>query len=135
MIIKKIIFVDDEEDLRILMKLYCKKYNKIFENDNCKIEPLFFLSPIDVIDYFKCNCNELDRICHVVTDIDMPLMNGIELVTFLKNEYNFTECSIVSANDINNYKGFVANKPLGFFHKPIDYKLFIESVIPYCLGK
>lgn len=109
----KILVVDDEPDLEALVR---QKFRKNIRND----EYQFFFAENGVKALELLSDTEVDL---VLTDINMPEMDGLTLLSKL-NEHNFfLKTVIVSAyGDMENIRTAMNLGAFDFITKPIDFK-------------
>jgi CheY-like chemotaxis protein len=71
------------------------------------------------------------RPCLVLLDINMPKMNGIELLKAVKGDTGLHQIPVVmlttSANDRDIIQSFHLSAA-GYMIKPVDYKQFVETM-------
>jgi len=122
----KILVVDDEEDLKILIKqrfrqkIRQKEYDFIFaENGRHALEQLLEHKDVDL----------------VLSDINMPEMDGLTLLSKLKDKNSILKSVIVSAyGDMDNIRTAMNRGAFDFITKPIDFKdleITIEKTIEH----
>lgn len=125
----KILVVDDEEDLKVLIKqrfrqkIRQNEYEFIFaENGKHALDQLLEHSDIDL----------------VLSDINMPVMDGLTLLSKLKEQNSLLKAVIVSAyGDIKNIRTAMNRGAFDFITKPIDFKdmeITIEKTISHVEG-
>jgi len=112
--------VDDEEALELL-------FNAFFDKDinEGKITISFTPSAQKCLDFIE----EVGRVDLVLTDINMPGMNGYALLEKLKVSYADMPVYIISAYGTEDY--IQKAKELGadeFFVKPFDFSLIKEKI-------
>lgn len=124
--VTKILVVDDEEDLKILIKQRFRRkireqeYDFIFaENGRHALEQLAEHKDVDL----------------VLSDINMPEMDGLTLLTKLNEQNNLLKSVIVSAyGDMDNIRTAMNRGAFDFITKPIDFKdleITIEKTIAH----
>ena len=65
----------------------------------------------------------------LITDIEMPKMNGIELITKIRQiKPNLPIIAITSIVNEKTKKSLMANKYVEVLHKPIDNKIFSSLI-------
>jgi len=104
-----ILVVDDEPDVESLIRQRFRKskYNFLFSHNG--EHALSSLSSIKNIDL-------------VISDINMPVMDGLTLLAELKNEYPLVKTIIVSAyDDMTNIREAMNKGAFDFITKPIDF--------------
>lgn len=112
--ITKILVVDDEEDLKVLIKQRFRQkirenqYDFIFaENGRHALEQLLEHPDVDL----------------VLSDINMPEMDGLTLLSKLSEQNHLLKSVIVSAyGDMENIRTAMNRGAFDFITKPIDFK-------------
>lgn len=109
----KILVVDDEPDLELLISQKFRK--KVREKE------LHFIFAHNGLEALKIL--EHDDIDMVLTDINMPEMDGLTLVSKLNSEYPYLKSVIISAyGDMGNIRKALNFGAFDFLTKPIDFK-------------
>jgi len=122
----KILVVDDEEDLKVLIKQRFRKkvraneYDFVFaHNGRHALEQIAENPDIDL----------------VLSDINMPEMDGLTLLTKLSEQNSLLKSVIVSAyGDMENIRTAMNRGAYDFITKPIDFKdleITIEKTIAH----
>ena len=121
---KKTIFVvDDEHDMKLLFEQRFRK-----EIKSGKVAFLFAFSGEEACDYLKSNGSE--EVNQILSDINMPGMNGLELLKWIKNNYPELKVAMITAyGDQNNYKQAVEYGCDDYMTKPIDFIQLKEKVL------
>lgn len=115
-----VLVVDDEEDLEFLVRRKFK--SKIQEG---KAEFYFAKNGIDALDKLSNN-SEIDI---VLTDINMPVMDGLTFLSNLSKHYPIKKAIIVSAyGDMVNIRTAMNKGAFDFITKPVDF-LDLEMTI------
>ena len=112
----KLLFVEDEPDLIEIITDTLKKLNADFLTASNGKEALSIM-------------RENSDISAIVTDINMPVMNGIDMISKLRDEGNQIPIVVMSAHTEEDYKEKARN--LGVEHyllKPFDFIRFIELI-------
>ncbi|WP_404320275.1 response regulator [Malaciobacter canalis] len=113
----KILFVDDEEDIQIALA-------NILEN--LKVEYYIANNGKEALEILKEN----DNINFVVTDINMPSMNGLELIEQIKKESKNIEFIILTAHSESPYiKKADSLNIKGYLVKPMDIIELINKIV------
>lgn len=82
---------------------------------------------IEALEIFKKN-----KIDHIISDIDMPIMNGLELFKKIREINQRTNIIIVSGNIAYNERDILANGANHFILKPIADFDFLYSLLKQC---
>ncbi len=94
----KVLVVDDEEDVQFPFKQQFRK-----EQKSGKIEFSFAISGENALDYLE-NQGTADVVL-ILSDINMPAMNGLELLKILKEKFSALKVFMITAyDDENNYR-------------------------------
>lgn len=118
----KLLFVEDEEDL---ISIISDTLNKLGANF------LIAKNGKEGLAVFEAN-QDIDL---VITDINMPIMNGLDMISEIK-KISPVEIVIMSAHTESEY--IDKSKELGVKHyllKPFDFLKFIDLVVSLDLGK
>ncbi|MGF1486641.1 MAG: diguanylate cyclase domain-containing protein [Prochloraceae cyanobacterium] len=112
--VSKILVVDDEPDLEILLRQKFRK--KIKENE---LEFFFASNGVEALEKLA----DKPDIDMVLTDINMPLMDGLTLLQRIQELNPFLKAVIVSAyGDMANIRKAMNLGAYDFLVKPIDFK-------------
>jgi CheY-like chemotaxis protein len=80
-------------------------------------------------DYLQKECQDLP--CLIITDINMPRMDGIEFLTRVKSDTGLKAIPVLvlttSREQIDVMRSFTAGAA-GYMIKPVDYTEFVEIV-------
>ena len=119
---KHILVVDDESDMELLFN---QKFRHELRNGDYKIdyalngeEALRFLRSLDPLDIF-----------FVITDINMPVMNGFELLHILKSD--FPELPVMVITAYGDASNFEKTRTLGaddFLTKPVNFEVLKDKL-------
>jgi CheY-like chemotaxis protein len=111
----KIMVVDDEKDMKILFEQRFRK-----EIKSGKVAFLFAFSGEEACDYLKSNGT--DNVNQILSDINMPGMNGLELLKWIKNYFPELKVAMITAyGDQNNYQQAIEYGCDDYMTKPIDF--------------
>jgi len=118
----KILVVDDEADVQPLFQQRFRKELKAHE-----FEFDFALSGEEALEFMK---KEHSEIVLILSDINMPGMSGIELLSRIRKEYHEPEpvvMMITAYGDEENRKQATENGANDFLTKPLDFNLLKEK--------
>ena len=111
----KIMVVDDEEDVQILFKQRFRK-----EIKSGTVEFQFAFSGESALDYLQREGTS--NIAQILSDINMPGMNGIELLKKIKEKYQDLRVSMITAYaDERNFHEAKEHGCEYYITKPIDF--------------
>ena len=115
-----VLVVDDEPDVRsLVMQRFRKKIRKK------ELKFLFAANGAEALDILANN-RDVDMI---VSDINMPVMDGLTLLSELKAQYPTIKAVIVSAyGDMKNIREAMNKGAFDFLTKPLDFQDF-ESTL------
>ncbi len=71
------------------------------------------------------------RPCVILSDLNMPKMNGIELLAELKKDALLKKIpfiALTTSKDEQDVVGSFKNNVAGYMVKPVDYQKFVETV-------
>jgi YesN/AraC family two-component response regulator len=118
----KILIVDDETDIESLFRQKFK--NEIKEG---KIEFRFFFSAENAYQYLT-EINAADIVL-ILSDINMPGMNGLELLRLLKQKFPAVKVFMITAyDDEQKYKKAIEYGADEYLTKPIDFELLKKEM-------
>ena len=119
----KLLVVDDESDVQFLFQ---QKFRKEIKSGQMQIRyALNGISALELIESFEDKTNYL-----ILTDINMPEMNGIELLKVIKSRYPGLKVFIITA--YGDEQNFNMAKKLGaddYFIKPLQFELLKSKLI------
>ncbi|GAB3230539.1 response regulator [Algoriphagus aestuariicola] len=111
----KILIVDDEQDVEIM---FLQKFRREIKSNLLEVE--FAFSGEQALDVLGNSGNP--EIVYVFSDINMPGMNGLELLSKIKSKFPHILVSMISAyGDRENYNKAINSGAKGFFTKPVDF--------------
>jgi DNA-binding NtrC family response regulator len=118
----KIMVVDDEQDMKLLFEQRFRK-----EIKSGQIAFRFAFSGEEARDYLKSNGT--DNVNKILSDINMPGMNGLELLKWIKENYPELKVAMITAyGDQNNYNQAIEYGCDDYMTKPIDFDQLKEKV-------
>src|SRR5690606_30602470 len=122
----KILVADDEADLEILIR---QKFRKLIREQ--RYEFVFARNGVEALEKIK----EHPDTAIVLSDINMPEMDGLTLLGRLNEKHPLTKTVIVSAyGDMENIRTAMNKGAFDFVTKPInfeDLELTMEKTIQY----
>lgn len=119
----KIMVVDDEHDVEFLFRQSFRK-----ELRDGAIEFTFSFSGEDALEYLK-TLTSMDIVL-LLSDINMPGMNGLDLLKKVKSEYpHLKVCMITAYNDEQNFKTAMEFGADDYYTKPVDFHKLKKEVL------
>ena len=120
----KILVVDDEEDVQ---PLFLQRFRKEIKNHEVEFD--FAQSGEEALDYLKDKHSE---VVLILSDINMPGMSGIELLTHIREDFPTPPPPVVmmitAYGDEENYKQAMDKGANDFLTKPLDFNLLKEKL-------
>jgi YesN/AraC family two-component response regulator len=121
----KIMVVDDEEDVQLLFR---QKFRK--EIKKGQIEFQFAFSAKEALDYL--NNQSENCVVLILSDINMPGMNGLELLKIIKSKFpNLKVFMITAYGDEENYRIAMEYGADDYLHKPVEFDNLKERILNY----
>jgi YesN/AraC family two-component response regulator len=118
----KILIVDDEKDVEMLFR---QKFRKEVRSGN--LELVFAFSGREAMEVLQRS--EPPDVMYVFSDINMPGMTGLELLSEVKDRFPQIKVSMISAyGDGENYDKAMSSGAKEFFTKPIDFESLKKEV-------
>ncbi len=119
----KIMVVDDEEDVLLLFR---QKFRR--EIKAGLIEFVFAFSATEALDYLQ---NHQDHcVVLILSDINMPGMNGLELLKIIKEKYPSLKVFMITAyGDEENYRIAMEYGADDYLHKPVEFATLKEKIL------
>ena len=119
----KILVVDDEQDVELLFR---QKYRKELKNGD--FEFYFAFSANDALAFLK-KLQPFDIVL-VLSDINMPGMNGLELLRIIKSDFEALKVIMVTAyGDTSNHQTAINYGADDFITKPVDFNILKERIL------
>jgi CheY-like chemotaxis protein len=84
---------------------------------------------LDALEYLKNKKNEIP--CIILLDLNMPKMNGLELLKVLKKDSDLKKIPVVVLTTSNAERDKTESFDLsvaGYMLKPVDYKKFVDVI-------
>lgn len=118
----KLIVVDDEKDVQ---SLFQQKFRKEIKSGKVQIE--YALNGCAALKLIESIENRSEYF--ILTDINMPEMNGTELLKEVKSRYPKLKVIMITAyGDEQNYSLAKKNGADEFFTKPLEFNLLKEKL-------
>jgi CheY-like chemotaxis protein len=120
----KILVVDDERDVQALFQ---QRFRKEIKNGDLYFD--FAFSGEEALAYLKQNQKEA---LLILSDINMPGMNGLELLEYIKQELQKPVPIVIMITAYGDDENYKTAKRLGaddFLTKPVDFKILKEKII------
>lgn len=115
--------VDDEQDVQLLFR---QKFRRELKQEQIKL--YFAFSAEEALEYLQgqlINCLAL-----IVTDINMPGMNGLEMLKVVKNHYPHLKVFIITAYDDEcNYLTAQQYGADDYITKPIQFDKLKQKIL------
>ncbi len=113
--------VDDEHDIKVLFK---QKFRKEIRHQ--KIDFSFAFSAEEALSSLK---EENNHLILILADINMPGMNGLELLRIIKEEYPGLKVFMITAyGDEQNYQTALEYGADDYLTKPIEFGKLKEKI-------
>jgi two-component system chemotaxis response regulator CheY len=119
----KILVVDDEADVK---PLFLQRFRKEIRDHQLEFD--FALSGEEALTYLKDKHSE---VVLILSDINMPGMSGIELLSRIRHEYDTPPpvvMMITAYGDEENHRQAMQNGANDFLTKPLDFNLLREKL-------
>jgi len=121
------------------MKLLSVEDNKVTNLANTRIlkkeYPLIDITITEngqeALDYLQ-KCNKVDLPYFILLDLNMPIMNGIEFLSAIRRDDNFSTIPVVIHTTSSNLEDYYKCKNLGvsgYFVKNVDFNKYKETLI------
>jgi CheY-like chemotaxis protein len=111
----KIMIVDDERDVEVLFRQQFRKEVREGRVDLC-----YAFSGEEALEYLG-SLSPPDVVC-MLSDINMPGINGLELLKTVKEKYPQIRVSMITAyGDEQNFETAMSTGAEHYFTKPIDF--------------
>ena len=119
---RKVLIVDDEPDVELLFRQRFRK-----EIRELTMDFHFAFSAEGALSFLK-GLRPFDVVL-LLSDINMPGMNGLELLRLVKNQFpNLKVIMVTAYGDEANHKAALNYGADDFITKPVDFKLLKERM-------
>jgi two-component system, chemotaxis family, chemotaxis protein CheY len=120
----KLLVVDDESDVQFLFQ---QKFRKEIKSGEMQIR--YALNGISALELIESLEDKTDYL--ILTDINMPEMNGIELLKEIKKRYPELKVIMITAyGDEQNFNMAKKHGADDYFTKPLQFEL-LKSKLSY----
>ncbi|RPI01488.1 MAG: response regulator [Calditrichaeota bacterium] len=119
----KVMVVDDEKDVELLFRQYFRK-----EMQQKKIELIFAFSGEDALKQLR-DMKQPPEIMFILSDINMPGMNGLELLQHVKREFPSIKVSMITAYSNQYYDAAMEYGAEHYFTKPLDFNALKQEIL------
>jgi two-component system response regulator (stage 0 sporulation protein F) len=119
----KAMVVDDEKDVELLFRQYFRK--EIMQK---KIELIFAFSGEDALLQLQA-MSQPPEVMVILSDINMPGMNGIELLKHVKKEYPDIKVAMITAYSNQYYDAAMEYGADYYYTKPIDFNKLKAEIL------
>ena len=119
----KAMVVDDEKDVELLFRQYFRK-----EMKQKIIEFTFALSGEDALQRLR-DMNHPPGVMLILSDINMPGMNGLELLQHVKKEFPDIKVSMITAYSNQYYDAAMEYGAEHYFTKPLDFNALKAEIL------
>jgi len=125
----KILIVDDEQDVEIM---FLQKFRREIKSKLLEVE--FAFSGQEALDILGKSGSP--DVVYVFSDINMPGMSGLELLSSIKDRFPHILVSMISAyGDKENYNKAINSGAKGFFTKPVDFESLKNEIAELLTNK
>jgi two-component system response regulator (stage 0 sporulation protein F) len=115
--------VDDEKDVELLFRQYFRK-----EIQQKKIEFIFAFSGEDALQELR-DMKQPPEIVLILSDINMPGMNGLELLQAVKEEFPPIHVSMITAYSNQYYDAAMKYGADRYYTKPLDFSALKQDIL------
>ena len=118
-----VMVVDDEKDVELLFRQYFRK-----EMHQKRIEFVFAFSGEDALRQLRA-MSQPPEIVVILSDINMPGMNGLELLQHVKREFPSIKVSMITAYSNQYYEAAMDYGAENYFTKPLDFNALKQEML------
>ena len=119
----KAMVVDDEKDVELLFRQYFRK-----EIQQKKIEFVFAFSGEDALRQLHAMKQPPDVVV-IFSDINMPGMNGLELLCVVKRDFPGIRVSMITAYSNQYYESAMNYGADDYYTKPLDFSRLKKELL------
>jgi PAS domain S-box-containing protein len=122
-----VLFVEDEDLARVLL---AKTLSKIFKNVFTSANGL------EGFEKFKESQTSIEKIDLIISDINMPIMNGLEMLENIRKiDLDIPTIFLTARNETNNILRAIDLNITNYIIKPIQTNILLEKVAEACEKK
>lgn len=115
--------VDDEADVEIIYKTFLRK-----EISKDLLKLFFFIEAQELLDFLRTDGHDC-QILILVSDINMPNMDGLTLVEIVNKEFPHIDLYLSSAYDYENAREKMKeSNVIDYLEKPVDFNRVKEII-------
>lgn len=119
----KAMVVDDEKDVELLFRQYFRK-----EMQQKKIEFIFAFSGEEALQLLHAMKQPPD-VMIILSDINMPGMNGLELLQAVKRDFPAIRVSMITAYSDQYYDAAMEYGADSYYTKPLDFSRLKKELL------
>lgn len=115
--------VDDEAEIETIYQFALREF---IRDEKAVLH--FFISGQKLLDFLSEKGKEI-KILILVSDINMPEMNGIELIQKIRIDFPYIDLYLSSAYDASMYEEQMKKHDvIDFFEKPVDFERINQMI-------
>lgn len=122
----KAMVIDDEKDIEPLFRQYFRK-----EIQQKKIDFIFAFSGEEAIELLHA-MKQPPNVMLILSDINMPGMNGLELLQMVKKEFPPIRVSMITAYSNQYYETAMEYGAENYYTKPLDFRALKREILKEC---
>ncbi len=120
---KRIMIVDNEADMHYL---FSRKFKK--EIKAGQVEFIFLMSATEALSYLDSPENNFIDL--IISDINLPIMNGLEMLKIIKEKYaQINVCMLTAHGYDENYKIAKQYGANDYLVKPINFEEIKQKIL------
>lgn len=125
-----VLYADDDADDQEFVRIVLEKYSR-------HLELVTVNNGLEALNFIRKSEDDISKICLIVLDINMPLMDGKEALLKLKSLPEARDIPVILFTTASNPADvrFAKENGAGFITKPIDYNqvdALGEAFIEHC---
>ncbi len=120
----RIMVVDDEQDVQLLFR---QKFRKEIKTGEIKFD--FASSAEEALEYLQRETS--NHLVLILADINMPGMNGLELLKIIKEKFSLKVFMITAYGDDHNYLTAMEYGADDYLAKPVDFEQLKTKLYMY----